>query len=158
MRKCSRCRGGCAPAPPRHADYVETNDFEANLRSHRVGRTDYHDLGRLRTVFLDPESVFIHLKDPEGRVQDSHTHSVSDVSWQTARKAITGKNRAVDGVTITYTRKDIKDKDAWNSLGPRTLTVTRADGTTPGKVKIRLNSSGNQFFDLSSGTATKKRL
>ncbi len=145
-----------ARLPSRHADYVESGDFDANLRSHGVGRTDELAAGSTkRTVFLDPESVFIQVKDPEGRVQDSHSHSVSDISWQTARKAISGKNRAVDGVTITYTRKDIKDKDAWNSLGPRTLTVTRADGTTPGKVKIRLNSSGNQFFDLSSGTATK---
>ena len=144
-----------ARLPSRYANYVEFDDFDANLRSHGVGRTDYHSSGLEHTVFLDPESVFIQVKDPEGRVQDSHTHSVSDVSWQTARQAITGKNRAVDGVTITYTRKDIKDASAWNSLGPRTLTVTRADGATPGKVKIRLNSNGNQFFDLSSGTQTK---
>ncbi len=147
-----------ARLPSRHADYVESDDFYANLRSHDVGRSDERTAGSRGdglTVFLDPESVFIQVKDPEGRVRDSHTDSVSDVSWQTARKAISGKNREVDGVTITYTRKDIKDKDAWNSLGPRKLTVTGADGTTPGKVKIRLNSSGNQFFDLSSGTATK---
>ena len=146
-----------ARLPSRHADYVESNDFYANLRSHGLGRTDQRTGSGFRelTAFVDPESVVIQVKDPEGRVQDSHTHSVSDVSWQTARKAITGKNRAVDGVTITYTRKDIKNASAWNSLGPRTLTVTKADGTTPGKVKIRLNSSGNQFFDLSSGTATK---
>ncbi len=144
-----------ARLPSRHADYVQSNDFDANLRSHGVGRSDEHASGQHRAVFVDPESVFIQVKDPGGRVQDSHTDSVSDVSWQTARKAISGKNRAVDGVTITYTRKDIKDKDAWKSLGPRTLTVTRADGTTPGKVKIRLISSGNQFLDLSSGTATR---
>ena len=146
-----------ARLPSRHADYVESDDFYANLRSRGVGRTD--ELtgtgGRELTAFVDPESVFIQVKDPEGRVRDTHAHSVSDVSWQTARKEISGKNRAVDGVTITYTRKDIKDASAWNSLGPRVLTVTRADGTTPGKVKIRLNSSGNQFFDLSSGTTTK---
>ena len=141
--------------PSRHPDYEESNNFYANLRSHGVGRTDEHISGYQGTVFLDPESVVIQVKDPEGRVQDSHDHSVSAVSWQTARKAIDMKNRAVDGVTITYTRKDIKDASAWNSLGPRILTVTRADGTTPGKVKIRLNSSGNQFFDLSSGTATR---
>ena len=146
-----------ARLPSRYTGYPESDDFHANLRSHGVGRTDERTGAGNRdfTVFHAPESVFIQVKDPEGRVQDSHTHSVSGVSWQTARQAITGKNRAVDGVTITYTRKDIKDASAWNSLGPRTLTVTRADGTTPGKVKIRLNSSGNQFFDLSSGTATK---
>ena len=113
-----------ARVPSRHADYVESDDFDANLISHGVGRTDEF-LDRKRTVFLDPESVFIQVKDPEGRVQDSHAQSVSAVSWQTARKAISGKNRAVDGVTITYTRKDIKDASAWNSLGPRILTVSR---------------------------------
>ena len=143
-----------ARLPSRHADYMESDNFYANLISHGVGRTDEYIRPR-RTVFLDPESVVIQVKDPEGRVQDSHDHSVSAVSWQTARKAIAMKNRAVDGVVITYTRKDIKDASAWNSLGPRVLTVTRADGATPGKVKIRLNSSGNQFFDLSSGTQTK---
>ena len=144
-----------ARLPSRHADYVESDDFYANLRSHDVGRTDETTGDSHLTVFLDPESVFIQVKDPEGRVRDSHAHSVSDVSWQTARKAISGKNRAVDGVTITYTGKDIKDKAPWSSLGPRTLAVSRADGTTPGKVKVRLNNGGNQFFDLSSGTSTK---
>ncbi|MCY4365708.1 MAG: fibronectin type III domain-containing protein [Chloroflexi bacterium] len=147
-----------ARLPSRHGDYVESDDFYANLRSHDVGRTDETTGSRNRhlTVFLDPESVFIQVKDPEGRVRDSHTQSVSDVSWQTARKAISGKNRAVDGVTITYTRKDIKDASAWKSMGPRTLTVTREDGATPGKVKIRFISNGNTFFDFSStNTVTK---
>ena len=122
-----------ARAPSRYTDYQESADFEANLRSHDVGRTDESASSKRRVVFLDPESVFIQVKDPDGRVRDTHTQSVSDISWQTARKAITGKNPAVEGVTITYTRKDVKDASAWSSLGPRTLTVTRADGTTPGK-------------------------
>ena len=144
-----------ARLPSRYTDYVESYDFYANLRSHDVGRTD-ETTGSKHTVFLDPESVFIQVKDPEGRVRDSHTQSVSDVSWQTARKAISGKNRAVDGVTITYTRQDIKDASAWKSMGPRTLTVTREDGATPGKVKIRFISNGNTFFDFSStNTVTK---
>ncbi len=147
-----------ARLPSRHEDYVETEEIYDYLRSRGVGRTDQFRSGSRRdlTVFLDPESVIIQVKDPEGRVQDSHAHSLSDVSWQTARKAITGKNPAVDGVTITYTRKDIKSASAWNFFGPRTLTVSRADGTTPGKVKIRLYGSGNQFFDFSTtNTVTK---
>ena len=144
-----------ARVPSLLADLRPGNRNDAILRSQGVGRTDEHNRGFDRTAFLDPESVFIQVKDPEGRVQDSHTESVSAVSWQTARPAISGKNRAVDGVTITYTRKDVKDASAWNSLGPRTLTVTRADGTTPGKVKIRFNSSGNTSFDLSTGTFTR---
>ena len=148
-----------ARLPSRHADYVESDEFYANLRSQDVGRTDERTGKSITlddlTVFLDPEAVFIQVKDPEGRVRDSHTESVADVSWQTARKAIDGKNPAVDGVAITYTRKDVKDASAWNSLGPRILTVTRADGTTPGKVKIRVDTGGGTFMDLSSGTATR---
>ena len=152
-----------ARLPSRHADYVESDDFDANLRSHDVGRTDQHVGGRQRAVFLDPESVFIQVKDPEGRVNDTYSHSLSSSgpTWQTGRET-TGRtdesgaaNLSVSGVAITYTRKDIKDKDAWDSLGPRTLTVSRADGTTPGKVKIRNNTSGKTFFDLSTGTATR---
>ena len=142
--------------PSRYEGYVESDDFDANLRSHSVGRTDEHIGGLQRSVFLDPESVVIQVKDPAGRVQDSHTQSVSAVSWQTARPAITNMNRAVDGVSIAYTRKDIKDASAWNSLGPRTLTVSRADGATPGKVKIRFLTNGNTFFDFSSTSTVTK--
>ena len=154
-----------ARLPSRHTGYVESDDFYANLRSHDVGRTDETggSSNRHLTVFLDPESVFIQVKDPEGRVNDTYSHSLSSSgpTWQTGRET-TGRtdesgaaNLSVSGVAINYTRKDIKDKDAWDSLGPRTLTVSRADGTTPGKVKIRINTTGKTFFDLSTGTATK---
>ncbi len=146
-----------ARLPSRHSDYVESDDFQTNLISQGVGRTDEY-VGTNRTVFLDPESVFIQVKDPEGRVQDSNTNRVAALSWQTARDAHADiGNRSVEGVAITYTRKDVTDATAWNSLGPRTLTVSGLDGgSPPGGVKIRLNTSRNTFFDLASSTSVTK--
>ena len=138
---------------PSGSNTYNSGPAEAHLRSHGVGRRDTSRSDAFGRVFLDPESVFIQVKDPEGRVQDSNTtHRVAALSWQTARQAhaeIGG--RPVEGVAITYTRKDITDATAWNSLGPRILTFSGADGgDPPGGVKIRVNSSRSAFFDLTS--------
>lgn len=135
-----------------------THPAEAHLRSYGVGRRDTSLAISNGRVFLDPESVFIHVKDPEGRVKDSNANKVADVSWQTARDAHADiGDRPVEGVAITYTRKDVTDATAWNSLGPRTLTVSGVDGgSAPGGVKIRLNTSRNTFFDLDTSTSVTK--
>ena len=131
-------------------EFSTFDDLVSILRSQGVGRSDQRN-----RVFLDPESVFIQVKDPEGRVQDSNTtQRVAPLSWQTANDphADIG-GRQVHGVAITYTRRDIRDATAWNSLGPRTLTVRGIDGgDPPGGVKIRLNHWRNTFFDLTSPT------
>ena len=133
----------------------------ANLRSKGVGRTDEGRPGTTAwrgTTFLDPEAVIIQIRDQEGRVQDSNANRVAGVSWQTARDAHSDiSNRPVRGVSIHYTRTDIKDASAWNSLGPRTLTVSGVDGgAAPGGVKIRLNGSRKTFFDLAAATSVTK--
>ena len=137
-----------------NANY-NTHHAEAHLRRHGVGRRDTSLTLLNGRVFLDPESVFIQVKDPQGRVQDSNTNRVAAISWQTARDAHAEiGNQPVEGVAITYTRRDVTDDSAWNSLGPRTLTVSGVDGgSAPGGVKIRVNANRNTAFDLDSSTS-----
>ncbi len=107
-------------------------------------------LASLSDNFVQPESVIVHVRDPIGRVDDSHSGSVTSdgASWQTARDHVQGAHQ-VKGVKIGYTRAGFNDQIAdWSSL-VRTVTVSGLDGgTAPGRVKIRFNSSsGNVFFD-----------
>ena len=99
--------------------------------------------------WLQPESVIVHVRDPIGRVRDTHTGSVtSGVSWQTARDHAQGAHQ-VKGVKIGYTRAGFNNQIAdWSNL-VRTVTVSGLDGgAAPGRVKIRFNTaSGNVFFD-----------
>ena len=132
---------------------------EAHLRSYGIGRRDTDITQTFGRLFLDPESIFIHVQDPHARVKDSNANAVSSISWQTAQDSHAEiGDQAVGGVGITYTRKDITNPAAWNSLGPRTVTATGTDGgNPPGAVKIRIHSNRRTFFNLPSPTysATK---
>ena len=56
------------------AAWVSDND--STLRNHGVGRVDEWDWTVSR-VILRPESVFIQVKDPQGRIIDNHANSVN---------------------------------------------------------------------------------
>ena len=136
-----------------------TDPAETHLRSYGIGRRDTTLSPRRGQVFVDPEAVFIQVKDPQARVKDSNVNKVSAVSWQTARTAHADiGNRTIDGVTTTITSKDITDDTAWNSLGPRAATVTGTGGASPpGDVKIRVAVNGVTFLDLSSPSYSASR-
>ena len=105
-------------------------------------------------------NVFIHVDPVEGRVVDTHTQSVSTVSWQTNRTDSHG-DPTPPGVQIGFVRKHLKVAN-WHQI-IRTVSVsgviapTASDQTcdagdssppcAPGRMKIRLNTSGNTFFD-----------
>ncbi len=110
---------------------------------------------------LDPDRVFIQVKDPEARLIDTQSHSVNSgtaPSWQTAREPDSRSgNRTVGGVEISYTRREFTSTqiDNYSNLA-RTMAVTGLDGgTAPGIVKVRFPGSGSAFYDLTTGTVTK---
>ena len=118
-------------------------------------------IGRDEAVLL-PEKVFIQVKDPEGRLIDTQSHSVNSgtaPSWQTAREPDhRSGERTVGGVEISYTRKEFDSTQIANySNLARTMAVTALDGgTAPGLVKVRFPGSGSAFYDLTTtGTVTK---
>ena len=117
-------------------------------------------IGRNEAV-LDPDKVFIQVKDPEARIIDTQNSSVnsgSAPSWQTAREPDSRSgNRTVGGVEISYTRKEFDSTQIANySNLARTMAVAAMDGgTAPGLAKVRFPGSGNAFYDLTSGTVTK---
>ncbi len=107
-------------------------------------------------AILDPDSVFIQVKDPEARLIDTQSTSVNSgtaPSWQTAREpdARSG-NRTVGGVGISYTRREFDSTQIANySNLARTMAVTALDGgAAPGLVKVRYPGSGNVFYDLTT--------
>ena len=102
-------------------------------------------------TWLQPESFVVYVSDPIGRVNDSHSGSVTDFgipSWQTARDHPGGAHQ-VKGIKTGYTRAGFNDQIAdWSNI-VRTVTVSGLNGAAaPGRVKIRFNTaSGNVFFD-----------
>ena len=110
--------------------------IQSNLRSRGVGRTDedFRDISNAN-YFL-PGDVVMQVKDPEGRVNDSYSHSISTSgpTWQTGRKT-TGRtdesgaaNHSVSGVFVTYTKKTFNDQISdWTTMD-RKLSVTYKNG------------------------------
>ena len=109
-------------------------------------------------------NVFIQVDPAKGRTVDTHAHSVSTVSWQTKRTERDARGDTtvlVPGVQIGWVRRHLKVANWHNII--RTVSVsgviapTASDQTcdagdssppcAPGRMKIRLPSSGNTFFD-----------
>ena len=107
-------------------------------------------------AILDPDRVFIQVKDPEARIIDTQSTSVNSgtaPSWQTAREPDhRSGDRTVGGVEISYTRREFDSTQIANySNLARTMAVTALDGgAAPGLVKVRYPGSGNTFYDLTT--------
>ena len=134
---------------------VTRDQIQSNLRSQGVGRTDEAFRGISDANFFLPENVVIQVKDPEGRVNDTYSHSLiaSGPSWQTGRRT-TGRidesgaaNRSVSGVLVTHTRKPFNSHTSnWTSMD-RKLSVTYKNGDpVSGGIKLRSNSTGRTFL------------
>ena len=126
------------------------------LRAQDVGRFDTGEIasGKSAKVILLPENnVIIQVKDPEGRIIDTQSHSVTSgnaPSWQTAREPDSRSgDREVGGVTITYSRAVLNDQITdWSSL-VRGASVAGLHGSSaPGLVRVRPPGSGSVFLDL----------
>lgn len=113
-------------------------------------RIDGTPIGSRGETFLQPKTVVVQIRDPEGRYKDSISHSVtagSVTSWHTGRK-VSG-SRLVEGVDIGYTRTGFDTKIAdWTNV-VRTVTVSGLNGgEPPGDMKVRWNSSrASTLFD-----------
>ena len=123
------------------------------VRAHGVGRVDVGATSTDPQVILRPENgVIIQVKDPQGRIFDTQSHSLTSgttPSWQTAREPDhQSGDREVGGVTITYTRKEFNDQIAdWSSL-VRGVSVAGLNGSAaPGRVRVRTPRSGSVFLD-----------
>ena len=102
------------------------------------------------TVFLEPESVVVQVRDPDGRVSDFRSESVAPrgVSWQTGRDGSFNANVA-QGLGVQWYRQGFnRSISSWDGLEP-VVTVSGLDGApAPGRVKIRKeDSSGTVEFD-----------
>ena len=126
------------------------------LRSQGVGRTDKDFRGILDANYFLPEDVLIQVKDPEGRVNDTYSHSLisSGPSWQTGRKT-TGRtdesgaaNRSVSGVLVTWTRKAFNEQISnWTSIDHKiSVTYKNGDPVTDG-ILLRLNQTGKTIYE-----------
>lgn len=127
----------------------------ANLRARGLGRYDASRVDAGDTIYeviLRPENVIIRVKDPEGRIVDTQSHSVTSgttPSWQTAREPYhQSGDREVGGATITWTRKAFNDQiNDWSSL-VLGASVAGLDGSAaPGRMKVRLAQSGSVLLD-----------
>ena len=102
-------------------------------------------------AILDPDRVFVQVKDPEGRRIDTYNASVNSgtaPSWHTARVAHTNVGNPVGGVQVSYTHREFttEQRSNYNKL-VRTVAVAGLDGATaPGAVKVRFPTSGNAEF------------
>ena len=128
---------------------------EFPLRSQGIGRTDNDFRGISGANYFLPEAVVIQVKDPEGRVNDTYSHSLSSSgpTWQTGRQT-TGRsdesgaaNRSVSGVLVTYTKKAFNEQISnWTSMD-RKLSVTYKNGDpVTGGIRMRSNSTGKTFL------------
>ena len=133
------------------AAWVEVSD--STLRDHGVGRLDGTDATTANKVILRPESVFIQVKDPQGRTIDNHANSVNTgtaPSWRTVGDYTPSVYEApdADGVQLQRTRRDFNATiNDWESIN-RTITVSDEDGNAaPGRVKLRSNTTGSVFYD-----------
>ena len=129
--------------------------FQSLLRSQGIGRTDKDFRGVLSDNYFLPEAVVIQVKDPEGRVNDTYSHSLSSSgpTWQTGRQT-TGRtdesgaaNHSVSGVLVTYTKKAFNEQISdWSSMD-RKLSVTYKNGyPVTGGIRMRANSTGKTFL------------
>ncbi len=98
----------------------------------------------------DNPTVVIQVSDPQGRVIDSYSASVTSGgahSWQTARDHHHNPIK-VGGVQIAYSHAPFDDQLAdWDNV-VRTVSVQDLNGNpAPGRVKIRFPRSGNAYYD-----------
>ena len=134
------------------AAWVEVDD--STLRDYDVGRRyGTEDATIANKVILRPESVFIQVKDPQGRIIDNHANSVNTgtaPSWRTVGDYTPSVYKAPNagGVQLHRTRRDFNDDIAnWVNI-VRTITVSDEDGNAaPGRVKLRAGSAGSVFYD-----------
>ncbi len=134
---------------------VSRAEIQSNLRSQGVGRTDKDFRGISNANYFLPEDVVIQVKDPEGRVNDTYSHSLSSSgpTWQTGRKTTgrTGQdilaNLSVSGVLVTYTKKTFNEQlSDWTSMDRR-LSVTYKNGDpVSGGIQYRSNGTGKTFL------------
>lgn len=132
--------------------------IHSTLRSGGIGRNvegAASQESRKKHAWLLPEDVLIQVKDPDGRVNDTYSHSLtsSGPTWQTGRRT-TGRtdesgaaNRLVNGVLVTYTKREFNDHlSDWTSMD-RKLSVTYKNGDpVNGGIKMRVNSTGKDFL------------
>ncbi len=119
---------------------------------HRASSLEGGLFGRLGgfdkpTVFLEPESVVVQVRDPDGRVR-SNSFARRGVSWQTGRDGSSDANVA-QGLGVQWSRQGFNGRiSAWESLDP-VVTVSGLDGApAPGRVKVRKEDfSGTVVFD-----------
>ena len=112
---------------------------------------DIRLFAKVNEKYLDPESVIIQIPDPDGRVYDGHSASVTSgsvVSWQTYNVG-THKDRRPfaqrNGVAIIETQEDFKHRASdWQDFGPFTLTKGQ---NLPGHLKIRNSFNGSIYLD-----------
>ena len=134
---------------------LEREQIQSNLRSQGVARTDkdFRDISNAN--FFLPADVVIQVNDPEGRVNDTYSHSLSSSgpTWQTGRKT-TGRtdesgaaNLSVSGVLVTWTRKAFNEQiSSWNSFDWKfSATYENGDPVTGG-IYTRLNQTGKTIF------------
>ena len=132
----------------------EKRQIQSNLRSQGVGRTDKDFRGISDANYFLPEDIVIQVKDPEGRVNDTYSHSLnsSGPTWQTGRKT-TGRtgvdilaNLSVSGVLVTYTRKAFNDQISnWASLSRKFIATYKNGDSVTGGIQLRSNSTGKTF-------------
>ena len=98
---------------------------------------------------LHPESVFVHVKDPEGRRIDTHSDSVNSgtaPSWHTLRPAHRNlQGGGVGGVDVRYSllafASGERENYIDNSLDLSASVAGLGTSTAPGLVNIRYSSS-----------------
>ena len=137
---------------------TSSNNLEVLVTDQGAARAG--GIGRDEAV-LDPEKVFVQVKDPEARRVDSHSASVNsgtEPSWHTLRPAHANiGNSAVDGVDVSYSLKGFAggQRENYTALS-RTVTVAGLDGAAvPGAVNIRWpNPPSVEFAADPGGTAS----
>ena len=136
---------------------TSSEQIHSILRSSGIGRIEEGTerfRGSGRSLLL-PEQVLIQVKDPEGRVNDTYSHSLSSSgpTWQTGRKTTRrtdeagAANRLVNGVLVTYTKREFNDSISdWTSMD-RKLSVTYKNGDpVSGGIQYRSNQTGKTFL------------
>ena len=134
-------------------DYPCSDDDAVEVRV--IGDSAARTAGIARDeAVLDPERVFVQVKDPEARRIDTHGDSVNSgtaPSWHTLRRAqsrLMPSGTTVGGVDIRYTRLAFTaERRANYTRLDRTVAVSGLNGAVaPGLVNIRYPTSGNDEF------------
>lgn len=115
--------------------------------------------GSAAVTYFDPRRVIVQVSDPQGRIYDNRSHSLTDantVSWQTASKE---SSIIHPGIRVWYSRTGFNNNIGdWSNV-VRTVSVSGLDGaTTPGRVRVRHdNSSTSTFYDPAPPSYTHMR-